>query len=450
MHRRIDTALRQLQQDLSRHLDEPAINRACQRVGHIWRQCQLTPFAIIHWFLLQVLRGNTALQHVSLLGQRTFTAAAYCQARLRLPLAVFRAVLRDLTTALVPRTETGGLWRGHRTFLVDGSSFSMPDKPELQKRFGQPSNQKRGCGFPVARILALFHAGTGFLLEVTAAPLNTHEMSQIDGVHPTLKSGDVLVGDRGFCSFAHLALLIGRGVHAVFRIHQKQIVDFTPGRPHACLRVKKRTAGLPRSRWLRSLGVFDQVVEWFKPLKRPDWMTEKQYEALPETVTVREVRYTIARAGFRTRVVMLVTTLLDSERYPLEALADLYFARWRVEQNLKDLKQTMKMDVLRCHTVDGVLKELTVYAMVYNLVRLVMGEAARRQGVHVERISFIDTLRWLMEARPGDKLLKLVVNPLRPGRFEPRVRKRRPKQYPLMKVPRCELRKRVLQQQVAA
>jgi hypothetical protein len=121
MHRRIDTVLRQLQQDLSRHLEKAAINHVCARVGHVWRDCQLTPLAIIHWFLLQVLRGNTALQHVSLLAQRAFTAEAYCQARSRLPLAVFQAVLRNLIAALVPRTETGGLWRGHRAFLVDGS-----------------------------------------------------------------------------------------------------------------------------------------------------------------------------------------------------------------------------------------------------------------------------------------------------------------------------------------
>ena len=449
MHQRIDTVLQQFQQDVSRHLDKAAINEICARVGHVWRECQLTPFAIVHWFLLHVLRGNTALEHVSVMARRSFTSEAYCEARSRLPLAVFKAVLRNLIAALVPRTETGGLWHGHRTFLVDGSSFSMPDTPALQKQFGQPSNQKRGCGFPVARILALFHAGTGFLLEVTAARLNTHEMSQIDGIRPTLKRGDVLVGDRGFCSFAHLALLIGRGVHAVFRLHQRVIVDFTPGRPHADPGVRK-AAGTPRSRWLRSLGVFDQVVEWLKPEQRPDWMTAEQYAALPGTITVRELRYTITRRGFRTRVVTLVTTLLDPELYPSKALADLYFARWRVEQNLKDLKQTMKMDVLRCKSVDGVLKELNVYAMVYNLVRLVIGEAAQRQGVDVDRVSFVDALRWLMEAKPNDALIRLVVNPLRPGRYEPRVRKRRPKEYPLMKAPRHELRKRLLQQQLAA
>jgi hypothetical protein len=364
-------------------------------------------------------------------------------------LAVFQAVLHHTIKPLVPAIETEGRWRGHRTFLIDGSSFSMADEPELQNHFGQPGGQKVGCGFPVAKILALFHVGTGLLLQVIATPLRVHEMARVDGVHPTLQPNDVLVGDRGFCSFAHLALLLGRGIHAVFRIHQKPIVDFTPGRPYA-RPGDKNGKGQPRSRWLRTLGPCDQVVEWFKPRDRPDWMTAQQYAALPATITVREVRYTIARRGFRTRVVTLVTTLLDAEFYPAEALAELYFSRWRVEQYLKDWKQTMKMDVLRCKSVDGVLKELTAYAIVYNLVRVVMGEAARRQGVAVERISFVDALRWLLEAEPGEELPDLVMNPVRPGRVEPRVRKRRPKEYPVMKQPRFKLRKRLMTQEVAA
>ncbi len=193
-----------------------------------------------------MLHGNTALTHLTLKARRAFTESAYCQARARLPLAVFRAVLRFVVRSLVPATEEG-LWRGHRTFLVDGSSFSMPDTPELQRHFGQPGGQACACGFPVAKLLALFHAGTGLLLEVIAAPLRTHDMGQIDGVHPTLEPGDVLVGDRGFCSFPHLALLLGRGVHAVFRIHPQQIVDFTPGRPHTAPRDTKAPAGPTRA-----------------------------------------------------------------------------------------------------------------------------------------------------------------------------------------------------------
>jgi hypothetical protein len=451
MRRRIDTALRRLRQDLGPHLDDSALNDICRRLGHRWRRdALLSPFTTLLWFVIQVLHGNTALTHITLKARRAFTESAYCQARARLPMAVFRAVLRFVIRGLVPRTGAEGLWRGHRTFLVDGSSFSMPDAPELQRHFGQPGGLAAGCGFPAAKILALFHAGTGLLLDVIAAPLRTHDMGLVDGVHPALGPGDVRVGDRAFCSFPHLATLLGLGVHAVFRAHQKQIIDFAPGRPHTGPRDKRAPAGRPRSRWLRSLGALDQVVEWFKPRDRPAWMTAEHFAGLPETITVRELRYRVDRRGFRTRSVTLVTTLLDAEAYPLEALAELYGTRWRVEQYLRDLKRTMKMDVLRCRTVDGVLKELMVYGIVYNLVRSVMGEAARRQRVAPDRISFLDALRWLLEARPGERMPRLVVNPSRLGRFEPRVRKRRPKPYPLMRKPRRELRKELADKGIAA
>lgn len=450
MHHRIDTILKRLRQDVAERLDPETIHAACRRVGHRWRRCTLDPVAIVHWFVIQVLHGNTSLEHVARLGGDRFTGAAYCLARALLPLEVFQIVLDGLVAASTPDVESEGLWHGRRTFLTDGSSFSMPDVPELQKQFGQPGGQRLGCGFPVAKVLALFHAGTGMLMKVQAAPLRSHEMAGVGAVHPALRPGDVLVGDRGFCSFVHLAMLAGSGVFAVFRMHQKQIVDFTPGRCHAAPGAKREVKGLPRSRWLRGLGRLDQVVEWFKPEDGPEWMTSARYAALPTTLIVRELRYEVGRPGYRTRTVTLVTTLLDADAYPLEDLADLYAARWRTELHLRHLKATMKMDVLKCKTVDGVLKELTVYAIVYNLVRVVMVEAARRQGMAVERISFVDALRWLMGAGPQDEPPKLVVNPARPGRNEPRVRKRRPKQYPLMTKPRAALRKGLAAQAVSA
>jgi hypothetical protein len=451
MHHRIDTILKRLRQDVAEHLDAESIHAACRRAGHSWRRRRLLdPVAIVHWFVIQVLHGNTSLEHVSRLGGGRFTGSAYCMARALLPRAVLQFVLDGLVAALTPDVDSEGLWHGRRTFLTDGSSFSMPDVPELQERFGQPAGQRPGCGFPVAKILALFHAGTGMLLKVEAAPLRSHEMAGVGAIHPALGPGDVLVGDRGFCSFAHLAMLAVGGVFAVFRMHQRQIVDFTPGRPHASPGAKRGVKGLPRSRWLRSLGRLDQVVEWLKPEEGPEWMTAEQYAALPATLAVRELRYEVGRPGFRTRTVTLVTTLVDAEAYPLADLTELYAARWRVELNLRHLKTTMKMDVLKCKTVEGVLKELTVYAIVYNLIRLVMVEAARRQGVDVERISFVDASRWLAEASPGDDLPDLVVNPARPGRYEPRVRKRRPKQYPLMNKPRAVLRQELMTQAVSA
>ena len=170
-------------------------------------------------------------------------------------------------------------------------------------------------------------------------------------------------------------------------------------------------------------------------------MTEEQWQQLPATLVVREVRYRVRVPGVRTKEVTLVTTLLDAERYPTKELARLYGLRWGVETNLRHLKQTLGMDVLHCTTVAGVLKELTVFVILYNLVRRVMAAAAARQKVAVERISFIDAWRWLQQAEPANALPELVVNPQRPGRHEPRVRKRRPKEFPVMTRPRAELRK---------
>ena len=179
-------------------------------------------------------------------------------------------------------------------------------------------------------------------------------------------------------------------------------------------------------------------------------MTAEQYAALPDSIVVRELRYAVGRPGCRTRVVTPVTTLLDPEAYPAAELARLYGLRWGVETDLRHLKQTMKMEILHCQTVAGVEKELAVFALAYNLVRRVMEEAGRRQGVAPNRISFVDALRWLREARPGDELPALVVNPDRPGRVQPRVRKRRPKQYPLMTRPRAQLCQALLKQRPAA
>jgi hypothetical protein len=396
----------------------------------------------IQLFLVQILHGNTACTHLRHLTKLQVTASAYCQARMKLPLAVFQQLLRSVSDALQHKLLGEGRWGGHRTFWVDGSSCSMPDTSALQDHFGQSSKQLPGCGFPVAHLLALFHAGTGMVLQLLAAPLRTHDLSEAVRLHPDLRPGDVLVADRSFCSYAHLALLVQAGVHTVFRIHQKHIVDFTPGRAHVEPRRRgKRHKGQPRSRWVQQLGEHDQRVQWCKPLSRPQWMHMEQFALLPARLEVRKLRYRVHRKGFRVQTITLVTTLLDAACYPVDALAQLSWARWGVETNFAHLKTTLGLDVLKCKTVDGVLKELIVFALIYNLVRLVMGQAARRQQVPSDRISFIDAARWLAAARDDEALPLLIVNPPRPNRYEPRVRKRRPKQYPLMQRTRQDLRK---------
>jgi hypothetical protein len=452
MARSILAAVKQIKADIAQFLGERLIHEACATVGHVWRDRILNPATTVHLFVLQILHGNTACLHVPRLGGVDCSGEAYCQARQRLPLRVLKFLLRALSQHLGDSTLLDdGRWHGHRTFLVDGSSVSMPDTPVLQKAFGQPGAQKPGCGFPVMHVLALFHATTGFLLNVVTAPLRTHDMSRVGAVHPDLEAGDILVGDRGFCSFVHLALLAARGVFGVLRAHQKQIVDFRPHRRRVSKQSRKRKQrGLPSSRWLKRLGHHDQLVEYTKPTLRPTWLSEQVFATLPPTIIVRELRFCIVARGCRTRIITLATTLLDGELYPSADLAELYGQRWQIETNFRHLKQTLRMDVLHCKTVEGVHKELMVYALVYNLVRLVMLEAAQRQKVPVDRISFIDAVRWLADAIHGVPELKLRLVPHRPGRFEPRAVKRRPKEYDRLNRPRDVLRKQLLRKRDVA
>jgi Transposase DDE domain len=173
--------------------------------------------------------------------------------------------------------------------------------------------------------------------------------------------------------------------------------------------------------------------------------TRDALAALPEALALREVRYHVGTPGFRTREITLVTTLLDTEAYRVSDLAEVYRRRWQVETSLAQLKTGMQMDVLHCKTVAGTLKELTIFAMVYNLVRLVMRQSATLQHTAVERISFLDALRWLGAPRTGVPLMGLLVNPIRPHRVEPRGKKRRPKSFPLMLKPRQALRQQLVQ-----
>jgi hypothetical protein len=382
---------------------------------------------------------------------RRFTGEAYAQARARLPLELFERLLTSVCSTLATCRDESARWLGHRVWMLDGSGCSMPDTAELQAAFGQPGQQAPGCGFPVAHLLTLFHAGTGLLQKVLVAPLRTHDMAGVQAMHTELEVGDVVLADRGFCSYGHLALLAQAGMHGVFRVHQRMAVSFRIGRMHTPgSGPYRKLRGLPRSRWIKWLGRRDQWVEYFKPKQRPSWMKAEDFADLPASLVVRELRYRILRPGYRTREVTLVTTLVDPVRYPAEELAQLYADRWQIETNLRHLKQTLSMDVLRCKTVAGVHKELRMIALAYNLVRLVMLRSAKLRNIPVDRISFIDALRWLSEGGAGPALDHLALVPNRPGRVEPRVLKRRLKEYALMQRPRAALQQALLKQRHAA
>lgn len=450
----IQSILGQVNREVARILSPEAIKEICRELNYSWRDCILDPVTTVYAFLRQILEGNTACDDVPHLAELSVTGEAYCKARARLPVELFRRLMTKVVEAVTETCDAAALWHGHRIWHVDGSSCSMPDTPQLQAAFGQPGGQRPGCGFPVAHLMMLFHATTGCLLRIVTAPLRTHDMAQVHRIHEALSANDVIVADRGFCSYAHLATLWNRGVFAVFRLHQKTIVNFRKGRDYVRPRGDRRSArnrkGKPRSRWVKWLGTCDQIVEYFKPKQRPKWMTAEAYAELPDSIRLRELRYRVTQRGYRVREIVLVTTLLDANSYPADELATLYQRRWEIETNLRHLKQTLRMDVLRTKTVDGIHKELAMYAIVYNLVRLVMLQSSCSQNVPLNRISFIDTLRRLRNASIKAPLRKILVLPERPHRFEPRVRKRRPKNYPLMQKPRRTMKQDLTTQGLTA
>ena len=441
----IDEEVGAIKQDASRLLNENRILEWCRQSRYFPEaDGPLPPPTLIALFMQQIACGNVSCDQVRLMGKDAFTASAYCQARMRLPLAVITTLAREVYQKVSDPIEgdEGYLWRGHRVLLIDSTSFSMPDTPELLAYFGQSGQQKEGCGFPIAHLLMLFNARTGLAVDAITAPLRTHEMSLASNTHAQMSEGDLVIGDDSFGSYAHLALLRERGMRGLFPAHHIRIVDFTPDRP--CIEPgkvarSKDAQGMPRSRWVKSLGKTDQIVEWFKPKNKPPWMSTAQWKQLPDTMMVREVRRTTVRPGFRPVTLTFVTTLLDPKKYPPDELFALRLRRWDVETDIRHLKTTMGMEVLHCKSVEGVQKELWMFLLIYNLVRAVMVAAAKRQKVSVSRISFASALHWMRCARAGDTLPRLAIVPHRPNRLEPRVLKRRPKPYDLMIRPRKKL-----------
>ena len=290
------------------------------------------------------------------------------------------------------------------------------------KPFGYPSGQREGCGFPVAHFIALVSAATGMIRRVLPEPLFSHDLSSFVKLHGELTRGDIVIGDRAFGTYCHIALLIDRGVDVVFRVW---------GAKQVC--VRGSTATTIRE---RRLGVRDQVVRWLKPKRPPAWMSTAQFAEIPDELSVRELAYSIQKKGFRTREVILVTTLLDPLDFPVQELSSLYQKRWDIETCFNHLKTTMSMNVLHARSVSGVKKEFLSYCIVYNLVRAVMVETATPKGTEPGRISFVDSLRWLITAASRCVLFLPYLVPARPLRCEPRAIKRRPKQFDLLNKPR--------------
>ena len=432
MARSIAAAVQQIKDELDTYLTPNDIRTACVAAGHTWRDRVLDPVLTVHALLLQILHA-VAMTGVSRLTNARFSASAYCQALQRLPSNVLRTLLCQTVTRQQRDTEPVARWRGQRVLFVDGSSCSMPDRPELQRRFGQPTEQKPGCGFPVAHLLALFDAYTGMLVDVLASSWRIHDLTRVGELHPRLKVGDLLVADRGFCSFAHVAVLQQQGLHALIRVHGQRRVSFKQ-RQH-------RWAGCD---WPHRLGHDDQLTIWRKTGVPSRVMPRDVYDALPDTLIVRDLRYGVTQRGYRTQQVTLVTTLLDAQRYPATELAALYHRRWQAEVNLRHLKDTLGMRVLRSQTEAGVARELLAFALVYNLVCMVMTVIAVHLQTTPERVSLMDVVRLLRYGLERVVVAAVVINPDRPGRAQPRVVKRRPLGYSRMTQPRDVLKRKLM------
>jgi hypothetical protein len=415
--------------DPTRLVDRRVVERACIEAGHRWRDRVLDPATTLRVFAMQIANANTAISHTIRLAGGGFTESAYCQARSRLPVPVVRAVF----DASVGATRREGRWCGRRVAIVDGSGVSVPDTPELRAFFGTAGGCAEGCGLPLMSVLAVFDADDGRLLDVHAAPGCTHDLRHASDLHPALAAGDVLVGDRGFCAYVHLAALRAIGCDGVFRVSKTREMPFPAKRGertrHAYNRHRRHEPIL-----VEMISEDDQVVEIVKPHNRPKHMTPEAFARVPSKMIVRAVRYAARGRGMRSRQFTLLTTLTDAKEYPAQALAELYLTRWRVEVNLRHLKRTMGMDRLKCHSVDGVMRELLMFALIYNEVCRCRSIAAANAGVDPTRVSFVDTLRAMQSTGPAAKIW-----PLRPPRTQPRLLKRAHSEFRIMTRPRADI-----------
>jgi hypothetical protein len=361
--------------------------------------------------------------------------SAYCQARLRLPWDILPRLRRALAARADQRSAD---WRGFRVKVVDGTGVSLPDTTQNQRAYPQPGGQQPGCGFPFLKLVGVFSLTTGALLDYAKGNKHQHELNLLQRLLDTFKAGDLVLADRGFSTWALLALLWQRQVMGLFRLHQARPGDFRQG---------------------QRLGKDDRLLVWRKPdrWQKPRFIPQGLWQRLPQVLTVRMVRFTLTVPGYRTHSVTLITTLLDPKLYPAAELARLYARRWRIELWFRDIKTSMGMETLRCLSPKLVHKELEMFFIAYNFIRCLMAEAAQTYDVEIQRLSFkgtVDSLRQfgpaIAQARSHRKknqllarLLELIAKdkvPERPGRREPRAVKRRPKPYQKLNRPRHQMK----------
>ena len=355
----------------------------------------------------------------------------YCRARARLPLSMLSSLTQHTGQAMTAKAPSAWHWRGHPVRLVDGTTVALPDTPENQAVYPQPRSQEAGLGFPLCRLVGLICLGSGSVLNAAIGGYRgkgSDEQTLLRTLLDTLASGDLLLGNAYFATFFLFCTLRERGVEAMFEQQgsRRRSTDFRRG---------------------ERLGARDHLIELRKPVRKPDWMTDAQYAKAPETLTVRE----LATGGK-----ILVTTLLCPKQTPKADLKALYRERWQVELDLRHIKTTLGMESLSCKTPAMAQKEIWVYLLAYNLIRLMMAQAAMLSGRSPQTLSFKHTLQlWMAWDHYGSSthhngkrhaLFILIAQQRvgnRPGRIEPRAIKRRPKQFPLLTEARAIAREKV-------
>lgn len=364
----------------------------------------------------------------------------YCKARGRLPIELIEEVFAHSVTALEAQILPERLWCGRRVKAYDGTTVTMLDTEANQQEFPQHSNQKVGCGQPLAKLVVWFCVTTGAVLQVAIAAFTTSEWELSRGLYDTLEPEDVALGDSAYGTYVDLSLVQQSGADGVFRKHHARDYDFRRG---------------------KRLGKQDHLVVWQRPAKCPTSLPQEIFESLPETLEVREVHFSIPEPGFRTQQVIVVTTLLDSKRYSKSALAALYGLRWSAtEVNLRHLKTMLKMEMIFAKTPEMVIKDIWMHMLAYNLLRLLMGESALQAGIEPLRISLQGTRQLFKQfcsalahvsRTEGQRLYQILLQmirhspvSLRPHRVEPRVTKRRPKNFPRMQQPRSVLKAKLI------
>jgi putative transposase len=366
---------------------------------------------------------------------------AYCRARAKLPVAVLRRLTSAVAQGCEQRLPPTWLWKGRHVQLVDGTTVSMPDTEDNQAAYPQAATQQPGLGFPIARLVVLLSLATAMVQGMALGPYSgkeTGETALLRELWEYLQAGDVLLADRYYCSYFMIALLLERHLDVVVRLHQRRSSDFRRG---------------------RRLGPGDHVVKWLKP-ERPEWMDEATYARMPATLQVREVQVRVQQPGFRTESLVVVTTLTDAQQYRQEDVAELYHRRWLVELDIRAIKVTLGMDVLRCQWAEMVRREIWTCLLAYNLIRQAMLEAALRAGCSPRQLSFTAALQkivaaWAVLSNCSSALAAALIDTMladigqnrvgeRPDRVEPRAVKRRPKKHKLLTEPRAAARAKLL------